>query len=90
MRQSETPHEGAATALLIGLVKAAGGDAYLAGGGAAGYQEDELFAERGVRLVAQNFSPTPYGDPSRWLPGLSVIDYLMHDGRPLAQFIGEG
>jgi hypothetical protein len=84
VRQSESPHEGAATALLISLVKAAGGDAYLAGGGADGYQDDELFADSGVHLVAQNFSPTPYGDPSRWLPGLSVIDYLMHDGRPLA------
>ncbi len=90
VRQSESPHEGAATPLLISLVKAAGGDAYLAGGGAADYQEDELFAERGVRLIAQNFSQTAYGDPSRWLPGLSVIDYLMHDGRPLAQFIGGG
>ena len=90
VRQSESPHQDAATALLISLVKAAGGDAYLAGGGAAGYQQDELFAERGVGLVAQNFIPTPYGDPARWLPGLSVIDYLMHDGRPLAQFIGGG
>jgi hypothetical protein len=89
VRQSESPHEGSATALLISLVKAAGGDAYLAGGGATGYQEDELFAERGVRLVAQNFTPTPYGDPSRWLPGLSVIDYLMHDGRGLNEAFPE-
>jgi hypothetical protein len=84
VRQSELPHEGAATALLITLVKAAGGDAYLAGGGAEGYQDDDLFAQRGVRLVAQNFTPRPYGNPERWRPGLSAIDYLMHDGRPLA------
>jgi hypothetical protein len=89
LRQSELPHEGAATALLASLVKAAGGDAYLAGGGASGYQDDALFAARGLTLVAQNFAPSPYGDASRWLPGLSVIDYLMHDGRRLDEAFPE-
>lgn len=83
VRQSELPHSGQATELLITLVKAAGGDAYLAGGGASGYQQDHIFAERGVRLVEQSFTPRVYGDPARYLPGLSVIDYMMHDGRPL-------
>lgn len=84
LRQSELPHEGKATEMLIALVKAAGGSAYLAGGGAAGYQEDGLFAAHDVRLVYQDFAPRPYGPPGSFLPGLSVIDYLMHDGRPLA------
>ena len=83
-KQSELSHEGAATSLLISLVRACGGDAYLAGGGASGYQDDGLFAESGIDLVFQRFVPTPYGDRRRWLPGVSVIDYLMHDGRPLA------
>lgn len=83
LRQSELPHDGQATNLLVTLVQAAGGDAYLAGGGAGGYQEDLLFAESGLRLVTQGFAPRAYGDPTRFLPGLSVIDYLMHDGRPL-------
>jgi WbqC-like protein family len=85
VRQSELPHEGAATALLVSLVKAVGGGAYLAGGGAEGYQQDELFEAHGLRLVAQNFAPTPYGEPEAWRPGLSAIDYLMHDGRPLQE-----
>ena len=86
--QSQLPHQGAATNLLISLVKAAGGEAYLAGGGASGYQEDKLFAEQGIRLVYQGFKPQPYGDPARFLPGLSIIDYLMHDGRPLDEAFG--
>lgn len=83
LRQSELPHAGQATELLASLVKAADGDAYLAGGGAAGYQRDAVFSECGLRLVSQNFVPRPYGDPARFIAGLSVIDYLMHDGRPL-------
>jgi len=84
LRQSELAHSGSSTDLLVSLVKAAGGDAYLAGGGAGGYQEDRVFAEDGVRLVLQGFSPRPYGEEARFIPGLSVVDYLMWDARPLA------
>jgi len=83
VRQSELPHHGQATELLISLVKAAGGDAYLAGGGAGGYQQDDLFTAHGVRLEYQGFEPEVYGPAKRFIPGLSVIDYLMYDGRPL-------
>lgn len=78
LRQSHLGGEGKSTELLISLIKAAGGDSYIAGGGAAGYQQDELFAAAGIKLVYQNFVPRPYGDPSRFIAGLSVIDYLMH------------
>lgn len=87
LRQSELRHSGQATELLVSLVKRAGGDAYLAGGGAAGYQQDHVFGEHGIRLVAQGFSPAPYGRQEDYIPGLSVIDYLMYDGRPLAAAI---
>jgi hypothetical protein len=87
--QSKLAHCGRATDLLITLIVSAEGDAYLAGGGASGYQEDELFAIRGIRLVPQGFVPRPYGDTARFLPGLSVIDYLMHDGRPLEEAFPE-
>jgi hypothetical protein len=82
--QSGLSDSGSATERLISLVKAVGGSAYLSGDGAAGYQRDELFVETGIRLVKLNFHQQPYGDPSRFIPGLSVIDYLMWDGRPLA------
>jgi hypothetical protein len=84
LRQSELPHSGQSNALLVSLVRAAGGEAYLAGGGAAGYHDDACFAEAGLPIVAQGFVPSPYGSAQQFLPGLSVIDYLMHDGRPLA------
>lgn len=82
-RQSQLPCGGRATELLISIVKAVGGDAYLAGGGAGGYQKDSYFSECGVELVYQQFRACPYGDKNSFMPGLSVIDYLMRDGRPL-------
>ena len=83
--QSTLQHSGTATERLVSLVKAIGGSAYLSGDGAAGYQRDELFAENGLGLVKLNFVQQPYCEPSRFIPGLSVIDYLMWDGRALAQ-----
>ena len=89
VRQSALAHSGHATELLVSLVRAAGGNAYLAGGGAGSYQVDAAFPDAGLELVMQGFTPRPYGDPARFLPGLSVIDYLMHDGRPLAEAFPE-
>jgi hypothetical protein len=85
VRQSSLPYSGSATELLISLVNAVGGSGYLAGGGAGGYQDHALFGECGVELVKQDFVARVYGDPMRFLPGLSVIDYLMQDGRPLPE-----
>ena len=77
VRQSEATAEGAATGLLVSLTRTVGADVYLCGGGVQGYQKDELFEQAGVGLRYQNFAPRPYGDARRFLPGLSVIDYLM-------------
>lgn len=84
VRQTELDVAGAATDLLVNITKAVSCDGYLAGGGAAGYQQDEAFAAAGLKLTCQGFTPAPYGPAERFLPGLSVIDYLMHEGRPLA------
>jgi hypothetical protein len=85
VRQSEISGEGQATERLISLVKAVGGRSYLVGGGATGYQDDDLLRGAGIEVVDQHFVPESYGPPQRYLPGLSVIDYLMHDGRPLTE-----
>lgn len=77
VRQSELKSPGNATELLINLIHAARGNAYLCGGGAQGYQEDSLFRERSVELIYQGFKPELYGDPRHYIPGLSIIDYLM-------------
>jgi hypothetical protein len=43
-RQSEMQVAGNATELLVAITKAVGADIYLCGGGASGYQDDDLFA----------------------------------------------
>ena len=85
LRQSEIESGGKATERLISLVKAVGGRGYLVGGGAGGYQDDQILMSAGIEVVYQHFVPRTYGPTDRFLPGLSVIDYLMHDGRPLAE-----
>lgn len=80
VRQSELSVAGKGTGLLVDLVKAAKADGYLAGGGAAGYQEDVLFERHGLRLIPQSFAERPYGPAEQFLPGLSIIDYLMSEG----------
>ena len=70
-----------ATDRLIEIVRRVGGSAYLCGGGAGGYQEDEKFAAAGVRLAYQSFQHPTYpqfGDT--FTPGLSIVDALMHCG----------
>lgn len=70
-----------ATERLIALVRAVGGERYLCGGGAAGYQQDEAFATAGIGLDYQHFSPWPYPQRSTaFVGGLSIIDALMHIG----------
>lgn len=72
----------ASTARLVALTRAAGGDAYLVGGGAGGYQEDELFTASGLTLEYQGYRPRPYPQVGAvdFVPGLSVIDALMNLG----------
>lgn len=72
---------GNATDLLISMVKAAGCDAYMCGGGADGYQEDSKFAAAGIKLIYQNFQHPVYNQMRNgFIPGLSVIDALFHVG----------
>lgn len=74
--------EGSATDLLVSMVKAVGGTAYLAGGGAGGYQEDEKFDAAGIRLMVQEFKHPAYAQHKGgdFVPGLSIIDALMNCG----------
>jgi len=79
---STLPTEGRATDLLIEMVRAVGGNAYLAGGGSGGYQEDHMFQEAGIELVYQDFRHPIYEqiNPGEFRPGLSVVDALMNCG----------
>ncbi len=75
VRASDLAAAGRATELLIGLVRAVGGSAYLAGGGAGGYQEDDRFAATGIELLPQEFA-APHG--------LSVLHALLTEQRQAA------
>ncbi len=70
------------TDLLIEILRRFDGTAYLCGGGASAYQEDEKFESAGLGLIYQNFSHPNYQQFSteRFIPGLSIIDPLMNCG----------
>ena len=77
-RASDLGVDGRATQLLIDIVRAVGGTGYLAGTGAGGYQEDELFAEAGLDLVYQDFEPPADAN------GFSVVHALLSGVVPAA------
>jgi WbqC-like protein family len=76
------PTQSSSTQRLIDITRAVGGTHYLAGGGAAGYQDDDLFSRSGLELVRQGFAHPRYPQAGRtqFTPGLSIIDVLMHCG----------
>jgi hypothetical protein len=82
VRASDLPASGSSTDLLISIVKAVGGDIYMAGGGAGGYQEDGKFLAAGMQLVYQGFRHPVYPQlkSKTFVPGLSIIDALMNLG----------
>lgn len=71
-----------ASDMLVTLTRAVDGNAYMCGGGAAGYQEDATFAAAGVGLIYQNFQHPVYPQigTKEFVPGLSIIDALMNIG----------
>lgn len=68
--------------LLIDIIKYLGGNCYMPGGGAQGYQEDQLFNENEINLNYQGFKHPIYSqfNSSSFLSGLSIIDALMNLG----------
>jgi len=77
IRQSEIGTAEASTKLLVEIVQKIGASTYLSGGGAGGYQVDELFSENGIVLQYQYFTQRPYLPRERYIPGLSIIDFMM-------------
>ena len=78
VRQSEFLCEGEATERLINITRHFGGTTYLSGDGAGEYQDEARFKENGIELIFMDFKPEVYGDEAKFIPCLSVIDYLMH------------
>ena len=83
VRQSELKHQKHSTDLLIELVSQVGANTYLCGGGANGYQEDNLFAEHQINLVYQNYDQqqdSRFKVNQEQEKGLSVLHYLFNSG----------
>lgn len=71
-----------ASEMLIALTREVGGNTYMCGGGAAGYQQDTAFSAAGVDLAYQNFRHPEYHQirAKEFVAGLSIIDALMNVG----------
>jgi hypothetical protein len=70
------------TQRLIDIVKAVGGDTYLSGDGSEGYQNNDAFAEAGLRLEFLNFVHPKYDQRGAdiFTPGLSILDTIANLG----------
>lgn len=81
---SQLEKNGTSNELLVSLTRSVGGDVYLCGGGAEGYQDEAVFAQNDVQLVHQRFTHPDYPQKlsPRFIPGLSVIDAAMNLGWP--------
>jgi hypothetical protein len=71
-----------ATALLVEILKMKQGTTYLCGGGAGGYQKDELFHQAGIQVQYNDFiHPVYFQQKDKpFVPGLSIIDALFQIG----------
>ncbi|MEW6769037.1 MAG: WbqC family protein [Pseudomonadota bacterium] len=90
VRASALNAGGNSNELLANLVTAVGGDTYLAGHGAGGYQDDDVFASRGIAVQYQDYAPPAYPQigSGEFIPGMSAIDALMNCGQGAAKLIG--
>jgi hypothetical protein len=81
-RSSDHPADLTADQRIADLVNAVGGDVYVSGAGGEKYQAASTYAERGVRLEVRTYQPREYARSSwPFVPGLSVLDALFHQGR---------
>ena len=80
VRSSDLDCTAHSTELLIEITRKTGCDTYLCGGGASGYQEDDMFEQAGLRLQYQNFHHPQYpqGRKVDFVPGLSILDAMFN------------
>jgi len=79
--QSKLQTEHSSTELLIEITKKVGANTYLCGGGAGGYQQDELFQVEGLSLEYQDYELPVYPQLGKeFHPGMSIIDVLFNCG----------
>lgn len=77
---SELSVQGGSSALLAGICKAVGAEAYLSGQGGHLYMEIEPFQALGIEIRYQDFKHPEYAQPhGGFVAGLSVVDALAVD-----------
>jgi hypothetical protein len=81
-RSSEIQTTESSNELLCELTAAVGGNIYMCGGGADGYQEESVFEQKGIKLEYQSYQHPVYTQKGQeeFVPGLSIIDALMNIG----------
>ena len=79
---SDLPSAARSNERLCYLTQAVGGDVYMCGGGADGYQDESVFKAAGIKLVRQEFVHPVYSQAKteKFVPGLSIVDALMNQG----------
>lgn len=82
VRASSIASEATSNELLCELTLAVGGDTYICGGGADGYQDETVFKKNSVTLNYQNFKHPQYRQHKRddFISGLSIMDVVMNIG----------
>ena len=70
------------TELLVEIMQKRGGNLYICGAGAAGYQNDDLFAQNGIGVRHNSFSFFEYSqfNTDQFYKGLSAVDAFMNVG----------
>jgi hypothetical protein len=89
VRESELKVGGKATERLINTCKAVGADTYVSGSGGKNYIDLRLFENEGIRLVYQEYAPTPYRQRfgRTFVPDLSIVDALFNLGPNASRLI---
>jgi hypothetical protein len=82
LRESELKVSGTATDRLVNTCKAVGADTYISGSGGRNYLDEASFTKNGLRVVYQNYRPSPYKQrfTESFVPDLSIIDMLSNVG----------
>lgn len=76
---------------LLDLVQTVGGTVYLTGSGSVNYLDLELFVQAQVEVVIQEYPGQVYPQlHGEFVPGLSVLDYLMMTPRPMLTWSPDG
>jgi hypothetical protein len=83
IKESELHINSKSTQRLVDVCNAVGADTYVAGSGSKNYMEEQIFNRNNVKVLYQNYVPTPYKQylSKEFIPNLSIIDMLANKGQ---------